>query len=162
MKELKIDYYTKVPDLNWIGYFFAILLTFNIQVIALDIKKELFHPTFRRLRKVARISMGVEILCGIMLSSVGYLSLGDDFTPSLLFLRKAIPNHNIMEFVMKVLNFGFFIASVLGIPIMNVPLRRFLLQNSGLESVSKRVYVFVSLAPLVFILIISIVFPYII
>ena len=64
---------------------------------------------------------------GIILSSVGYLSLGNRFTPSLLFLRKALPNHPIMEIFIKILNFGFFVASVFGIAIMNVPMRRFIL-----------------------------------
>jgi len=71
--------------------------------------------------------MSIEVIAGIILSSVGYLSLGDKFTPTLLFLRKGIPGHLIMETMMKVLNFGFFVASVLGIAIMNVPTRRFIL-----------------------------------
>ena len=61
--------------------------------MALDIKKELFKPTMRRLQKICAISISTEIIGGVILSTVGYLALGDRFTPSLLFLRRNIPDH---------------------------------------------------------------------
>ncbi len=138
------------------------MLTFNIQVLAMDIKKELFHPTYRRIRKVARLSLFYETLGGLLLGITGYLSLGDKFIPHLLLLRKPIQGHFAIEVVMKTLLVIFFFCVVLGIPAFNVPLRRFIIQMTNKKFIDRKTYVLISTIPLLTIFTISIIFPYII
>lgn len=160
--ELKVTFIAKQPRIEWVECFYAILLTYNIHVMALDLKKELFNPTIRRLKKACRISISIEAIGGILLGITGYLCLGDKFTPSLLFIRKPINAHSLMEIIMTIILFIFLICVILGISTLNVPLRRFIIQASGIKTMTRKLYLIFSLVPFIFILVISIVFPYII
>ena len=149
-------------DLCWIEAFFAFLLTYNIQINALDIKRELFHPTFRRIRKVVRYSLTIETAGGLLIAAAGYFSLGETYTPPLLLLRKPINASGIMEIFMRIFLGFFFIFLIAGLSTFNVSLRNFIIQLLNIEKMTKKQYYFWSIFPFVSILCVSIAVPYII
>lgn len=160
--ELIITPIAKKIDLCWIESFFAFLLTYNIQVNALDIKRELFHPTFKRVTKLVRISLSLEIIWGLLLATAGYFSLGDCYTPELLLLRKPIHPNGIMETFMRIFLAFFFIFLIAGLSTFNVSLKNFIMQMMNIKQITKRQYYFYSVFPFVAILLVSLALPYII
>lgn len=48
-KEFQIEYWAKSFKMNFITSFFSILLLFNIHCNSMDIKEELFYPTYKRI-----------------------------------------------------------------------------------------------------------------
>lgn len=159
---LKTSPISKPLNLNWIESFFAFLLTYNIQINALDLKKELLHPTLKRIKKVVRYSISIEIIGGILLGIAGYFSLGDNFTPSLILLRKPILPGGVMELIMRILLLLFFIFLIAGLPTFNVPLKNFIIQMSGIQRLSRQQYYVISILPFFLIYLVSIFIPYII
>ena len=159
---LKLAPISKKVNIDWIESFFAFLLTYNIQINALDLKKELLHPTFKRVTKVLRYSISIEILGGILLGVGGYYSLGDNFTPSLILLRKPIFPEGTMELIMRILLLFFFIFLIAGLSTFNVSMKNFIIQMSKIKNMTKTKYYIISILPFVIIYIISIIMPYII
>ena len=159
--QLKVTLTSKVPSLQWLGCFFSILLTFNTQVMCLDMKKELFHPTFRRLKKVTAISIFSQCLSALVIAVAGYVSLGDKFVPSLLFLKRAIPNQSFLALIDRFFNLCFFFLAIVGISILNVPIRRFLLQMQNKQYITVGTYRLYSLLPMAMIFVIATLFPFI-
>ena len=45
----------------------------------MDIRKELFHPTFERVKKVCNLSVFYIIIFALLVSGSGYLALGDTY-----------------------------------------------------------------------------------
>ncbi len=156
-----VEYYVKNPKLEWIICFFTILFAFNNQIIILDLKKELFYPTYRRLRRLTRYTLLICFLGTTLIACLGYYSLGDHFTPSLIFLRKAYDKKSYWEKSLKILLAFFFISSILGLPTINVPLRRFLFQIMNIENPSRKTFLLVSYLPFMIIMLIATVFPFI-
>lgn len=103
------------------------LAVFNAQIITLDFKRELFYPTYKRTRRVARYTFGICFIGTALIAIFGYLGQGDNATPSLIFLRSPIDKHNIREYLLKGLLSVFLIASMTGISTFIVPMRRIIL-----------------------------------
>ena len=129
--------------------------------MCLDMKKELFHPTLRRLKKVTAISIFSQAFCALIIAVAGYLSLGDNYVPPLLFLKKSIPEESILNIINRIFNLLFFFLAVIGISILNVPIRRFLLQIQDQKYITRAKYTAYSLIPMAIIFIIAIIFPFI-
>lgn len=128
----------------------------------MDIRKELFLPNYRRVKKLIQLSVGIEISVIIILSAASYLSLGNKHLPELLFLGKIVSTNNYDFFLQGTLNFGFFIVSILGLPIFNVPIKRLLYQILRVKQVTIKQYVLISVLPMTIVFAICIVYPFII
>ena len=53
----------------------------------MDIKNELFHPLYRRIKKVTNYSMFYITTGAALIAAAGYTALGDINMPVLIFLR---------------------------------------------------------------------------
>ena len=82
----------KKPTLDWIPNIFSVFVSYYVQTYALDLRKQLLHPTVKRLNKLCFTSIFIELVIFMTFCSCYYLAMGDKFTPELALLRKPFPN----------------------------------------------------------------------
>jgi amino acid permease len=129
-KETKVSYlYKPFWNLKFFSYLFSIIMAFYVQPFVMTLRKELLVPSMKRLKKVARISVGFELVFFITLGILAYLVFGDKYTPDLIILRKPIGKYPGLEWVFKILLFFFFLGNTFGIPVFNVSLRDMIIRK---------------------------------
>ena len=116
-------------NLKFFSYLFSIILAFYVQPFVMSLRKELLVPSMKRLKKVARISVGFELVLFITLGSVAYIVFGDKYTTDLIILRKPLDKYTAFEWVFKILLIFFFLMNTLGIPTFNVPMRDMIIRK---------------------------------
>lgn len=132
-KKTSVEYFYKpFWNLKFFSYLYSIILAFYVQPFIMSLRKELLVPSMKRLKKVARISIGFELFVFILLGAVCYMVFGDKYTPELIILRKPLDDYKAVEIVFKVFLFGFFIFNTIGIPTFNVPLRDMIIRKYNL------------------------------
>lgn len=132
-KKTTVSYFYKpFWNLKFFSYLYSIILAFYVQPFIMSLRKELLVPSMKRLKKVARISIGFELFVFILLGAVCYLVFGDRYTPSLIILRKPLETYKGVELVFKIFLIGFFIFNTIGIPTFNVPLRDMIIRKYNL------------------------------
>ena len=109
--------------LKTFSYLFSIVLAFYVQSMIMSLRKELLVPTIKRLKKVASLSVGTELILFLVLGVTCYIVFGDTYTTNLIILRKPLEGYKVFEWVFRVGLIMFFISNVIGIPFYNVPLR---------------------------------------
>ena len=57
MDNFKVDYIVSKPTPDWLGSFFGIMLAYYAQQYIFSIRKELMHPTTKRLKKLSMLTM---------------------------------------------------------------------------------------------------------
>jgi amino acid permease len=72
MPNFNVDYLVAQPSPDWLGSFFGVMLAFYAQQYFFSIRKELMHPTTKRLKKTSMLTM--SFLCLL------FLLIGKDFT----------------------------------------------------------------------------------
>lgn len=95
--KFEIEYFYKPFHKKMITAFFAILLLFNIHCTVMDIRKEIFHPIYRRVKKVCNFSVLYVSLCAFLVAIAGYYALGDTYMPVLIFLRKPLERNGLED-----------------------------------------------------------------
>lgn len=116
-------------NLKFFSYLFSIVMAFYVQPFVMSLRKELLVPSMKRLKKVARLSLGFELIVFSLLGAVAYIVFGDRYTTDLIILRKPLPNYRGVEWVFKILLLCFFLANTIGIPIFNVSLRDMIIRK---------------------------------
>ena len=137
--EITLTYISTKPSYKWLQSFFSILSCFNAQIYVLDIKKDLFNPSLRRLKKMAKIGISIEILIFGSIGLISYFCLGDKFTPELILLTKPLESFWLIEIFMKILIFFFFIFTILGLPLYYVSFKNLIFDLFFLEKIKFRV-----------------------
>lgn len=56
------------------------------------VKKELYNPTAKRVMKIFKRSVFMEMIIYLLIGNIGYYSMGED-TPKVIILRPALPNY---------------------------------------------------------------------
>ena len=97
--KFKIEYWYKEYDKQMIVSFFAILLLFNVHCNIMDIRKELFHPTLRRTKKVLNYSLFYIVGLAMSIGAAGYYALGETFVPVFIFLRQPLNKRSVEDIV---------------------------------------------------------------
>ena len=115
--------------LKTFSYLFSIILAFYVQSMVMSLRKELLVPTIKRLKKVATLSVGTELILFLILGITCYIVFGDTYTTPLIILRKPLEEYIVFEWVFRVGVIFFFVPNVLGIPTYNVPLRESILRK---------------------------------
>ena len=110
-------------NLKFFGYLFSIILAFYVQPFVMTLRKELLVPSMTRLKKVARLSVGIELILFISLGSLCYFIFGDKYTTNLIILRKPLKGYTIFEWIFRGGLILFFLFNTIGIPFFNVSLR---------------------------------------
>lgn len=110
-------------NLKFFSYLFSIILSFYVQPFVMTLRKELLVPSMARLKKVARLSVGIECVLFITLGLICYYVFGDKYTTNLIILRKHLDSYIGLEWVFRIFLFGFFILNTIGIPTYNIGLR---------------------------------------
>lgn len=124
--EWEVEFIAKRPSLDWITSFFSMMFSFNLQIYALDIKKELLFPSTKRLNKINSYATACEFLICIAVGMIAYICLGDKYTPSLILLRKS-DTGSLYEHFLTFLTIAFFILLIYSMPIFNPSTREYLL-----------------------------------
>jgi amino acid permease len=135
---LKVEYLAKKPDFQWFESFFSILLSYYCQPYYFGIRNELMHPTKRRLKKLVKYSMSTILFFFILIAFVCYICLGDNYTPSLVILRKAYDGKSKWsEIFFQISIMFFFLVSILSMPLFNPPIRDYILVEFKFEKTPK-------------------------
>jgi amino acid permease len=129
-KQTNVSYlYKPFWNLKFFSYLFSIVMAFYVQPFVMSLRKELLVPSMKRLKKVARLSVGFELIVFILLGALAYIVFGDRYTTDLIILRKPLPFYKGLDWVFKVLLLCFFLANTIGIPIFNVSLRDMIIRK---------------------------------
>ena len=129
-KKTTVEYFYKpFWNLKFFSYLYSIILSFYVQSFTMSLRKELLVPSMARLKKVARLAVGIELFLFIILGSVCYLVFGDKYTTDLIILRKPLNGYAGFEWVFKIVLVLFFIFNILGIPTLNVGLRNMIIHK---------------------------------
>lgn len=125
--QLQVEYLFKQPSLQWIIFFYSMILSFYIQPFVLGFRNELLLPSIQRLSKVAFLSVFFEAFIFVFFSGTCYAAFGDQFTESLIFLRKGegVINYYV-EQLFRLCLFFFLVVMSIGIPCYNQQLRQYL------------------------------------
>ena len=116
-------------NLKFFSYLFSIILAFYVQPFVMSLRKELLVPSMKRLKKVARISVGFELVLFISLGAVSYIVFGDKYTTDLIILRKPMEKYKAFEWVFRAFLIFFFLMNTMGIPTFNVPMRDMIIRK---------------------------------
>jgi amino acid permease len=129
-KETHVSYvYKPFWNLKFFSYLFSIIMAFYVQPFVMSLRKELLVPSMKRLKKVARISVGFELVFFITLGALAYFVFGDKYTPDLIILRKPLKTYKALEWVFKSLLILFFLGNTFGIPVFNITLRDMIIRK---------------------------------
>ena len=159
---LKVEFYSKPPTLQWIPYFFSIILFFYVQPFILSLRKEVLDPSFQRLNKISTISVLVELLIYSVFGVMSYACLGDNYVTDLMIKRAPYPGKNpISEVIFKVGVFLFFLLNTIGIACYNPSIRQYLSKFSNMKNKSLE-FKLLSLVPFAIACIVGILMPNII
>lgn len=88
--DYKIEYYSKMPCMDWLAGTATIILSFMCHPNFFYIRKELMNPSKPRVKKVLQYSILTETFIYLVMGIAGYLTLGDTNMVSLFALRPAI------------------------------------------------------------------------
>ncbi len=144
---LEVEYFSKEPTLQWIPFFFSMILFFYVQPFILSLRKEVLDPSFQRLNKISFISVLTELLIYTIFGVASYISLGDKYVPSLMIMRAPYPGKNpISEIIFKLGVFLFFLLNTIGISCYNPSIRQYLMKFSKMENKNLE-FKILSLAP---------------
>ena len=154
--------YFKPFDVSWIEYFFGVIMSFYIQPFVFSLRKELLEPSLKRKKKVATISMSLEVVLFIIIGFFCYFALGDEYTPHLVILRTPYPDKNkISEIIFRAIIGVFFIINSIGLPVFNITLREYI-HNLFSTHNTKLFFRLTSLLPYLTIFVLAVVYPYVV
>lgn len=125
-----VNYFYK-PFWNFktFSYFFSMILAFYVQSLLMSLRKELLVPNITRLKKVAFLSVGSELFLFLILGITCYLIFGNEYTTSLIILRKPLEGYRAFEWVFRAGLVIFFLSNLIGIPMYNVPMRDMIIRK---------------------------------
>lgn len=135
-------------NVDWIENFFALLLAFYAQPYVFSLKSEMIYPTLKRMKKVTSITMGSETLLFAIVGILGYVSLGDDYTPEMFYARQPYPDKGwLSEMVYQIILVFFFGCVLLGLAIYNPTIRDYIYDTIKLDKNNKNIFITVSILP---------------
>lgn len=138
----------KAYQTNWWENFAALMLSFYAQPFIFSLKGELMYPTKSRMKKMARITMGIEVLLFLVIGVCGYFVLGDTYTPEVLYARQPYPGKSMLtEGIYRSFLVFFFCCVLLGLAIYNPTIRDYLYQTLPLNKNDNTTYILASLLP---------------
>lgn len=88
--DYKVDLYYSTPSLKWLQGLATMMLSFNCQITFFYVRAEMVHKTKRRVRKVIRNLITVEVLFYMLIAISGYFSLGSKLLPAIYTLRRKL------------------------------------------------------------------------
>lgn len=161
-KDFKVDYVISKPKVEWIEYFFAVLLSYYSQTYFFAIRNELMHPTTKRLKKLSLYSVLMMFLFFTVLCTVCYICLGNVNMPDLIVLRTPYPGKPFWsEICFRIFITIFFIMSLISFPLYNPSVRDFIYSEFEFEK-TRRNWILISALPFVLGAFICFVYPSII
>jgi len=132
---LEVEYYSKTPTLQWIPFFFSMILFFYVQPFILSLRKEVLDPSFQRLNKISTISVLCELGIYAVFGVASYACLGDKYVPPLMIMRTPYPDKStITEIIFKLGVFLFFLLNTIGISCYNPSIRQYLMKFSNMAN----------------------------
>ena len=152
----------KLPNYNWIECFFGLCISFYVQPFIFSLRGELLLPSLKRTKKLAKLSVWIEVITFMIVGFFGYYALGDEYTPNLFITRLPYAGKNqISELIFRSAISLFFVLNTLGLAMFNPSLREFLYPYVPIKN-EKFKYVVVSLLPFFLICTVAFFYPYII
>lgn len=85
--EYEVEFLAKPFDLKWLQGLATMMLSFNCQITFFYVRGEMRSKTRRRVKKVLRNLVSLELIFYITIALSGYISLGDKLTPGVYTLR---------------------------------------------------------------------------
>lgn len=126
-KKFTFDLFYKDISLKWIPIFFSMILSFYVQPFVLLFRKELLSPSFKRLNKVAFLSVFIELLMYISFGFFMYFCFGNEHLPDLVILRTPYEGKSkISEWLVIILVGLFFLMNNIGLSMYNPGLKQYL------------------------------------
>ena len=157
---LEVVYTFKEFKLSWIPSLFSLVLAFYVQPFVLTLRKQLLSPSEKRLKKVATLSVGIELFLYIIFSCICYGSFGDKFTSSLIILRKPYDGKNVIsEYIFKIVIFLFFFITNIGLCVYNPGTRDYLAKFFKFGGNKRRAHIVLSLIPFLAIFLFAVLIP---
>jgi amino acid permease len=125
--KLDVEYFFKPFDLKMVTSFLSILFSYNLQIYALDIKKELLFPSKIRLNKINIFATCYEYLICTMVGFFSYICLGDNYITKIIVLRNSIEGqeNSFFEIYLIVFRIIFFLLLIISMPIFNPSVRAY-------------------------------------
>jgi len=135
---------------DWFENFFALMLSFYAQPYVFSLKSELTYPTVARMKKTTRITMGLEIIIFLGVGIIGYLALGDKFTPEVLYARQQYEGKSpLSEWVYRGILIFYFACVLVGLAVYNPTIREAIYDLIPSGKDKKGFYTLTSLIPFV-------------
>jgi len=72
--DYQIEYISKTPSMDWLAGFSTIILSYMCHPNFFYIRKELLHPSTKRVKKVLIYSILIETTVYLSMGTIGYLS----------------------------------------------------------------------------------------
>lgn len=86
----QLDIWYREPTIKWFQGMATMMLSFNCHVTFFYVRAEMIHKTKKRIRKVIRNLISVELLFYASIAISGYVSLGSKLIPTVYTLRRKI------------------------------------------------------------------------
>lgn len=86
----EFEIWHRKPTIKWFQGMATMMLSFNCHVTFFYVRAEMIHKTKKRIRKVIRNLIGIELALYLAIAISGYLSLGSNLIPAVYTLRRKI------------------------------------------------------------------------
>jgi amino acid permease len=90
MQIYDLDLTPPKPNMSWISGIATIMFAYSCHAVFFYLRGELRSKTTKRVSKVIRNALTVEVLLYVAISFAGYISLGNHLTPDIYFLRRPL------------------------------------------------------------------------